>query len=587
MTSEAKADNVAEAVTSPSLSLTSRFRIWRKGFNKLDSKQLLEQLYDSCKRGDLEKVKLLIKAGVDLNGRLPKNGYTALILAATAGHLEIVKYLIRSGANLDDVDKYDRASAAIWAAHSGHLLVVKALFDAGADVTLADKEGHTALTTAATKNNMPLIGYLLGLVPRIMPSILSLICLHLFCARAALNNANLDCVDGNGRTSLIEASARGQLPSVEFLCANFASIDLRDNEGVTAALAAARYEQWHCLEYLIGIGARLDIPDDSNFSVIDIARVKLECADAVYRGMKVLAVYCHKFRSTLDRLGNGLPRRRSSLNMASITTMESPKLSMILESLSVELTLPPDGEPLVMDDADDDDAENNKSNCDQQQHQQQPQVTSLIDGDGGAPSPQSISVTKSPRPGRVSSVASRRSSTGAPIQEYSTPFAIPGFNQLVLMYCVPTPPPVHERPLFYQALEYAADRHKAEVERQQLLVEAADRERHEFVRRKLVDANGGAWSSASNAPIGDAPTSPRIPARVMVSENSVSASDVDRVRIITEFSSQSQGPRSPISTESTEPLPTIEDEGEPDPAAQPSPTFSPTSLQGRPANVLR
>ena len=57
-------------------------------------------LLTAAKKGCFDRVKLLIKDGVDPDTR-NAYGMTALIKSAKAGRTEIVKFLIKAGANLD------------------------------------------------------------------------------------------------------------------------------------------------------------------------------------------------------------------------------------------------------------------------------------------------------------------------------------------------------------------------------------------------------------------------------------------------------------------------------------------------------
>jgi ankyrin repeat protein len=57
-----------------------------------------QQLIDAAEKGDIKKVKALIKAGADVNAK-DKEGGTALMYAKNEGHGDIVKILKAAGAN--------------------------------------------------------------------------------------------------------------------------------------------------------------------------------------------------------------------------------------------------------------------------------------------------------------------------------------------------------------------------------------------------------------------------------------------------------------------------------------------------------
>ena len=54
--------------------------------------------------GNLKAVKNGLSSGVDINSREPKNGYTALHLAASNDHKLIVKLLVESGADINTLN---------------------------------------------------------------------------------------------------------------------------------------------------------------------------------------------------------------------------------------------------------------------------------------------------------------------------------------------------------------------------------------------------------------------------------------------------------------------------------------------------
>jgi len=61
----------------------------------------LPELLDAAGRGDLDRVKALIKAGADINVTDAKAGATALHKACQGGHLEVVQYLVESGIQIN------------------------------------------------------------------------------------------------------------------------------------------------------------------------------------------------------------------------------------------------------------------------------------------------------------------------------------------------------------------------------------------------------------------------------------------------------------------------------------------------------
>jgi ankyrin repeat protein len=84
--------------------------------------------------GDLETVKRLLRAGVDVNAR-DRYGQTGLMLAAHHGQAEIVEELVTAGADLNVTAKYN-LTALMLAIIAGHVKIARLLARAGADLTV-------------------------------------------------------------------------------------------------------------------------------------------------------------------------------------------------------------------------------------------------------------------------------------------------------------------------------------------------------------------------------------------------------------------------------------------------------------------
>lgn len=67
-------------------------------------------LHEASIRGDLDKVKILLKKGVGVNSK-SKTGATALHWAAFKGHYDIAQYLIQNGADVNALT--DRGSTPL------------------------------------------------------------------------------------------------------------------------------------------------------------------------------------------------------------------------------------------------------------------------------------------------------------------------------------------------------------------------------------------------------------------------------------------------------------------------------------------
>ena len=107
---------------------------------------LLEQY---LKKGDLDKIKELVKNGVNIHCR----SYFAIRWSARVGHLEIVKYLVETGSDIHvDNDGPLRSSVKY-----GHLEIVKYLVEKGANI---HAENNYALFSAISNNHLEIVKFL-------------------------------------------------------------------------------------------------------------------------------------------------------------------------------------------------------------------------------------------------------------------------------------------------------------------------------------------------------------------------------------------------------------------------------------------
>lgn len=106
--------------------------------------------------GSLEKVKLLIEAGVDLNKHNAINWTTALMQAAGNNRLDTLKYLMERGAalNKQNVDGY---TALHYAVINDRLDAVEMLISNKADLNVRSHQGKTALIQACISGNLGLV----------------------------------------------------------------------------------------------------------------------------------------------------------------------------------------------------------------------------------------------------------------------------------------------------------------------------------------------------------------------------------------------------------------------------------------------
>jgi uncharacterized protein len=115
-----------------------------------------DEIHQAALDGDLDKVRVLLKANPDLIfSRVSTNdtyyaryGYTPLICAAEKGHKDVVEYLLANKADVS-AKSVNGWTALHAAAYHGHMDVVELLVANKADVSARDLDGYTPLHMAA------------------------------------------------------------------------------------------------------------------------------------------------------------------------------------------------------------------------------------------------------------------------------------------------------------------------------------------------------------------------------------------------------------------------------------------------------
>ncbi len=112
----------------------------------------LAPLFSATSRDDAHCVKILLEAGADVN-KVDNFHRTPLCTAAIKGYSDCAKLLIEAGADVNKTD-YVEDTPLLWAACLGDAPSMKQLLEAGADMTKGDKYGDTPLMWASCQGHV-------------------------------------------------------------------------------------------------------------------------------------------------------------------------------------------------------------------------------------------------------------------------------------------------------------------------------------------------------------------------------------------------------------------------------------------------
>jgi ankyrin repeat protein len=198
---ETKLDrNVEKAVKERLKPLEDRVEELNKIADSVEPILLPKRLLDASRAGDADRVKSLLKQGVEIDVK-DSEGRTPLMLAAMGGHVDVVEALISSSAAVDDQDNLGKT--ALWYASSnGFVEVVKKLLEAGGVLELENRDGATPLIAAVSADKDEVVYVLLK----------------------SGANVNTRWEKQGGQTPLIEATYNGNTAIVELLLRSGAKV---------------------------------------------------------------------------------------------------------------------------------------------------------------------------------------------------------------------------------------------------------------------------------------------------------------------------------------------------------------------------
>ena len=189
-------------------------------------------LCNACGNGQIGPIKILVKAGANVNSRCELGG-TPLTRSAGGGKLNEVEYLLEQGARLD--------GALTAAVYGGFPKVVEFLISRGANLEEhGDGEGLTPLTAACHS------GHLKG---------------HAIAMLLINAGANVNYVRKSDEITPLKFAAASATPEVvQALLDHGAEVDGPAGTAVTALMSAARANNVATLDVLLRKGANADLP---------------------------------------------------------------------------------------------------------------------------------------------------------------------------------------------------------------------------------------------------------------------------------------------------------------------------------------
>lgn len=175
---------------------------------------------------------MLLEAGAQVEHKRPRDGSTALMIAARTGNSVAFTELVKGGASLTAISS-EGFSALHWAAlgERGNAATVAAAIDAGIPIEGRTKEGSTPLMLAAAKGGVARVKTLLE------------------------RGADAKATNSRGDTALMAAASAGDKLSLQALLNAGAPVNAANADGVTALCLAVIKGEPTCVRLLVGRGA--------------------------------------------------------------------------------------------------------------------------------------------------------------------------------------------------------------------------------------------------------------------------------------------------------------------------------------------
>eukprot|EP00752_Nemacystus_decipiens_P006973 g6255.t1 len=196
--------------------------------------QFCSPLDIASEAGHVEIVRLMVKHGVNVEGADPRNGKTALHVAAACSRVEVIEVLLKAGCSPDSQD-----NNGLTPLHHGTVRgscgAIAALATAGADINKATANGDTALLLASADSN------------------------RLDAVRALLAAGADTGARNNQNTSALDRAAKaGCVALLQALIGAGVDVNNKDGDGRTALMYAVKASSARAVDVLLSAGADVE-----------------------------------------------------------------------------------------------------------------------------------------------------------------------------------------------------------------------------------------------------------------------------------------------------------------------------------------
>ena len=242
------------------------------------------ELIEASKQGLVDRIRALIRAGVDVNksdvqryGTRRAGGKTALMHAVENGHHQCVEVLLQAGANVNIVDS-NNETALLLAVGEGHDICVDKLIKAGADVNKRTSPLRTVLWDALIGDRAKCLGYLVKAGADVNLQNAFRWTPLMYAANKGLDEclrilvkegADVNFQTKTDETALVLAASSGHHTCVQILLKAGADVNKTLRPGITALLSAVWEGHDKCLE--VFLQEQTGVSDDTLGCLLDTA----------------------------------------------------------------------------------------------------------------------------------------------------------------------------------------------------------------------------------------------------------------------------------------------------------------------------